>query len=97
MKTIDDFKVAAQCIADNHNSSLIMFRLNPCFICGTSLHYLIWPAIDRILLARNCKCVTYGIALEERNFQDLADYYNRQTNADYIAEMNEFWGFKEEK
>ena len=87
MRTVDEFQKA---VADR---GLSRFILRDCSMCGYPLGY-VFHADGRLGFDSGCDCVTYGPVVRDREWDELADHYNRQSNAEYIATMDEFFGFE---
>lgn len=88
-KTGEDFKKAAKI------SNPFSWHIHDCSICGYPCGYVF--SLDLVVAYDSrCYCTKFSdMPMELRSWDDVANYYNMQTNQSYIAEMNKFWGFKE--
>lgn len=70
---------------------LLRFNIHDCSICGYPCGFVFNHG--RIGYDSGCDCGSYDPGIRVREWQDLADHYNRQTNEQYITEMDNFFGF----
>lgn len=63
-------------------------------MCDYPLKYIFSLDKEQVSFDAGCDCVTYS-NIQPRSWGDLAEHYNMQTSEEYIAEMDEFWGFQE--
>ncbi len=88
-KTGEDFK--QQVIA----KGITFWKLRSCSICGIPLHYTFSISRDPVVeFDSQCDCTSGRSVPQQRDWDDLAEHYNMQTDETYINEMNKFWGFK---
>lgn len=85
MKEAKEFKEQAT------KNNIKEWRIHDCSICGYPCGYIFEE--DRVLYDSGCDCSYGGESL--RDWDDVAEHYNMQTNEDVIKKMNLFWGFKE--
>ena len=69
--------------------------IHKCSICGYQCGYLFDKDAERVAYDSGCYCAGRE-NVNEVSWSQLADYYNMQTNPEYIKEMNDFWGFDDE-
>jgi len=87
-KTRIDFQIAA------FKRRLPTWNIRQCSICNYPLAYVFCNNHEKLGYDSGCYC-TGGENIREVSWDQLADYYNMQTNEQYIKEMNDFWGFDE--
>jgi hypothetical protein len=86
MRTAEEFKVQTQL------RKIENWTLCNCEFCYYQCGFVFRP--NHVFYDSGCYCVQDGFRdLRESSYQEVADHYNCQTNKDYIAEMNKFWGF----
>ena len=85
-KTIEDFKKQAKA------KNITRWVIHYCSMCNYPCGFLIGSKQKNIQYDNGCSCSMNPPNLRE--WQDLADHYNMQTNKKVIKGMNEFWGFK---
>lgn len=72
--------------------SISTWRFRECSICGCPIGYLFFQ--DReVYFDGGCDCC-WG-DLRPSTWEDVAEFYNMQTNDKMIAEFDEFWHFNE--
>ena len=88
MRTRIDFQVAAF-----YNKPGKWF-IRECSICNYPLCYVFSPCFEYVGFDKGCNCSLKGTNIAECSWSDLANYYNMQTDPEYIKKMDEFWGFE---
>ena len=69
---------------------IIQWHSHNCTFCEYPVGYHF--SGEDVYYDNGCDC-TCGQNLNERSWEDVAERYNMQTNADVIKRMNDFWGF----
>lgn len=87
MKTGEDFKKQAL----KHNISYWIMR--NCSICDYPLKYVFENG--EVYFDSSCNCTNF-YNLQLRSWENVANYYNMQTDENVIKEMDSFWKFDEE-
>ena len=87
-KTRIDFQIAA------FNKRPPKWVIHECSLCHYPCAYVFDGNHERVAYDSGCDC-TRQTNINECSWDRLAEYYNMQTNQDYIKKMNEFWGFSE--
>lgn len=82
MKTADDFKQAVE------DRGITKWPVHDCSICGYPCGYIFQEGL--VGYDSGCDCVNYT-NIQLRSYEDVAEFYNRQTHPDYVAIMNKFW------
>lgn len=83
MRTPEEFEQAVK------ERKITEWKLRECSFCRYPLNYVFLP--DGVYLDRGCDCTGQTPNLVRRTWKSLAEHYNIQTDADYIAEMDTFW------
>ena len=91
MKTSDDFR--NQAIKYN----ITKWTIRNCSICNFPIGYYFfrYPEYE-VVFDGGCGCTSLS-NLRPATWQDVADYYNKQTNLEYIKELNLFWKFNSDR
>lgn len=87
-KTRIDFQVAA------YNLQPPKWKIRDCSICGYPLSYVFSPDYEEVGFDSGCDCSFRGSNINQVSWNQVANYYNMQTDENIIKEMNKFWGFK---
>lgn len=66
-----------------------------CSICGYELAYVFCGS--HVGFDSGCGCGPTRSRIQPRDWDSVAEQYNRQTNPNVIAEYDRFWGFNEVK
>lgn len=66
-----------------------------CSFCNYPCGYIFCDNNEYVGYDRGCYC-TNRTNIREVSWNNLSDFYNKQTNVDVIKKMDEFWGFKNE-
>ena len=82
-KTIEDFQEQARKKGINY------WYIASCTMCNYRMGYSIIE--NAVLYDNGCDCYRQGV--RNASWEEIADHYNMQSNANVIARMNEFWGF----
>lgn len=83
-RTAQDFEKQAKVKA------ISKWIIHHCSFCNYPCGYLFMN--DTVQYDNGCRCLkNYP---KPRNWQDVADHYNRQTHPQVIEQMNQFWGFE---
>jgi len=85
VRSADEFQRAAA------ERGLGGFHVRDCSICGYPIAYLFHG--DQVALDTGCDCVSYGPVIRDSSWSAIADHYNLQTNAEYVAKIDAFFGF----
>lgn len=81
----DEFQAAAT------ERKLGGLHLRDCSLCGYPIAY--YFGAEGVSLDTGCDCVSYGPVIRPSSWQAVADHYNAQTNAGYLAKLDEHFGF----
>ena len=84
MKTATEIKLAV------NENGLDRLAVHNCSICHYQCGYIFKEG--GVLYDRGCDCVTYH-DIAPSSFDDVADFYNRQTTPKVINELNSLFGF----
>ena len=87
MRTVEEFKESVK------KNNIKRWDIHKCSICGFNCGYIFDIYNDQVYYDSGCDCVTYFVMPHPRSWNEVAEYYNMQTNPKYIAEMDEFWHF----
>lgn len=84
-RTADEFRQAAE------EHGLVSWPINRCTFCGYQCAFVITEG--HVYYDAGCWCVRVPDKLRPTSWGEVADHYNRQDNADVIAQMDEHWHF----
>lgn len=84
MKTAEDFKEQLQ------KRNITEWVIDHCEDCKNPIRYMFYSG--EVFFNMDCSC-SIGIDDRQASWQDIADYYNYQTNPAVIKDMDIFWGF----
>lgn len=88
MKTAQQMQKAA--IENNIND----WKIYNCSICDYLCGFIFDINKEFVIYDNGCNCT--GRYFERSSqWDEVADFYNIQSNTKVIAKMNEYWGFKE--
>lgn len=82
-----DFRIAAE------TQGITRWPHHDCAICGYTLAFIFRG--DRVIFDRGCHCTKGPMEKLDSSWEEVADYYNIQTNEDVIERMNDFWNFND--
>ena len=73
------------------------WNIRDCSVCGCFYGYVfstnIYSINHEVVIDTSCDCTTYN-PLRKSSWEEVARYYNIQTNLKIIENMDKFWGFK---
>lgn len=87
MRTAEEFKKSAL------ENRIDFWHIRNCAMCDYPLGYIICLENDSVKFDCGCYCVTYK-RKQDSSWQDIAYFYNSQSNNAVIAKFNEFWRFE---
>ena len=85
MRSPSEFQKSVQ------ENELTHWPIHDCSLCHYPCGY-IFNKDGNVFYDSGCDCVAYT-NLQPRSWEDVAEHYNQQSNADYIKEMDTFWKF----
>lgn len=68
---------------------LLKWVTEKCSICGYELGFVFRNS--NVYYDHGCRCTNFTRPPRRSSFEEVAKFYNRQTNPDVIQKMNEFW------
>ena len=87
MRSAQEFE---QAVGDRKLGGL---HLRDCSLCGYPIAY--YFGSEGVSLDTGCDCVNYGPVIRPSSWQAVADHYNAQKNAEYIAKLDSWFGFSD--
>jgi hypothetical protein len=88
MKNAEDFKKQVE------NLQINSWPIHNCSMCDYECGFLFNYEGYDVVYDSGCDC-TRRYVKELRDWEEVAEHYNRQKHSEVIKKMNEFWGFTE--
>lgn len=85
-RTIQEFQRQAEL------KQIKFWPIHKCSICGYQCGFIFQA--EGVYYDNGCTCIYYPPS--QREWADVAEHYNLQTDPRGIAEMDHFWGFETE-
>jgi hypothetical protein len=86
MKTAEDFKKVVL------KNNIYFWGVDMCSLCNILCGFLFKDGY--VFYDGGCDCLISSSNIRTTSWNEVAEFYNRQTNPIIISEMNKFWGFE---